>query len=157
MQLRLSDPSALDELTPEKHDVNISDGYIDGQATSSTTMQETYRYQRQHTNVLEPRNHCGFPCSSQSTKCGTSELENGMSLVHNRGHFLKGESITSDEMIEPNSELTALKGGTKAKRAPYSHTNKISKLPKSSLKETEETHCSEREKGQVAEERSQSF
>lgn len=110
LQSRVGDLSASNESTPGKHNFDISDGYIDGQATSSTTMHETHRHQRQHGYVLQPGSQSGLLCSSHLTKCRTSEQENGMS-------FVKGESTSSDEPMEPKcSELAALKGGAKTKR-----------------------------------------
>ncbi|XP_062090164.1 ubiquitin carboxyl-terminal hydrolase 15 [Humulus lupulus] len=149
--------SFISEESSTKQSINISDVYIHERATPGSTLPENGTNESQYGNTLEPENHHGFSCSSYSSKNGSNGYEIGKDFNQNGGNLLEVETTSHSEQVEfeCSPEMTAVKGGAKPKRPPYSLGSKSCKLPKSTLKEKEEHFCSEREwKGQVLESKS---
>ncbi|XP_024018956.1 ubiquitin carboxyl-terminal hydrolase 15 [Morus notabilis] len=133
--------SIVSEESKKKPSPNVSDVYIHGRAT----VHENDKNESQNGNTLESESHHGLSHLPYSSKNGSNGHENGKDFIHNGGNLLRGE----------NSEMAEAKGYAKAKKAPYSLGSKSSKLTKSTMKETGEQFCIERErKGHVTESKS---
>lgn len=144
--------------TPKKHNANISDAYINGQATLGNTVHENDKFQSQDGNIFESRSNSGLRCSSYSSKSGADLHEMGLDFVPDGGYSLQGEETSNDEKTEFKcSEMTAVKESVKAKRAPYSLGTKVPKLSKSTVKDSGKQYFSDIERqGQIADDSSKS-
>ncbi|XP_062011853.1 ubiquitin carboxyl-terminal hydrolase 15 [Rosa rugosa] len=149
-------PTNLDSVLSEaetlkKYHANISDAYINGQATSGYTVHENDKFQGQDGNIFESRSNSGLTCASYSSKSGADLHEVGLDFVPEGRHSLQGEKTSNDEKAEFKCfEITAVKGSVKAKRAPYSLGTKVPKLSNSTVKDSGKQYCSEIERqGQI--------
>ncbi|KAL4598613.1 hypothetical protein ACB092_11G070700 [Castanea dentata] len=147
---RKSDSVVSDVENLRKHNVNSSNV---GQAASRGTMHGSDKYITPPQNTLEPRKSCGFSSSSCLTRNGTNAHQ--MEYDQDEGDLLKWENSTNAEKINFNGsyEMTATNGNVNAKSGSQALQEKISKLPKSTMKVSGEKYCSELErKGHIANE-----
>ncbi|KAB2602000.1 ubiquitin carboxyl-terminal hydrolase 15-like [Pyrus ussuriensis x Pyrus communis] len=152
-KLRNCDSHLGEEENAMMQNVNVSDSYMKGQATSRNTVHEIDKSQSQSGYIYESGSNSGLTSSSYSSKSGIDVHENGLDFIPNGGNYLKGERLSNYETAEFKcAEMTKMKTDVKAKRAPYSLGTKVSKLPKSTMEVSGEQCYSEIEgQGQIAE------
>ncbi|KAM1244408.1 hypothetical protein ACFX1X_036200 [Malus domestica] len=152
-KLRNYDTQLAGEGNPMVQNVNISDSYMKGQATSRNTVHENDKSQGQNGNIYESRSNSGLTSSAYSSKSGIDVHENGLDFIPNGGKSLKGEILSNDETTDFKcAEMTTMKASIKVKRAPYSLGRKVSKLPNSTMEVSGEQCYSEIERqGHIAE------
>ncbi|KAI8552322.1 hypothetical protein RHMOL_Rhmol06G0257800 [Rhododendron molle] len=153
-KLKSFDSVPLEEEIRRKQNGNINSGISNGHATRRT-MHENDDLRSPHENIFDARTNFGVTSSLSSAKPGTNGCDIERDMMSSRANFLREETTSKGEIVELNcsSDMNLMKRNNKAKSAGHPLGTKMSKSPKSMMKESREQLCSDMErKGQIADE-----
>ncbi|XP_058219926.1 ubiquitin carboxyl-terminal hydrolase 15 isoform X1 [Rhododendron vialii] len=153
-KLKSFDSVPLEEEIRRKQNGNINCGISNVHATRRT-MHESDDLRSPHENIFDARTNFGVTSSLSSAKPGTNGCDIERDMMSSRANFLMEDTTSKGETVELNcsSDMNLMKRNNKAKSAGHSLGTKMSKSPKSMMKESREQLCSEMErKGEIADE-----